>query len=64
MYGGSGYLSERLNLKRLDELARGGGGDGSVRWHGGHTTILAKGNLRNRSTQLSVLTNYNAGKPC
>ena len=25
MYGGSGYLNERLNLKRLDELARGGG---------------------------------------
>ena len=62
VYGGSGYLSEWLNLKRLGERARGGGG--SVCWRGSRTTILAKGNLRNRSTQSSVLTNYNAGKPC
>ena len=64
MYGGSGYLSERLNLKRLDEVACAGGGSGGVRWRGGHSMILAKGNLRNRSTQSSVLSNYNAGKRC
>ena len=49
VYGNSGYLSERLNLKRVDEPTLGGGG-GGVRLRGGHSMILAKANLRNRST--------------
>ena len=50
MYGGSGYLSERLNLKRLDEHARGGGAAAVSVAAAAHSMILAKANLRNRST--------------